>query len=222
MPDNIIDTTLTWINQAREREGLELLSIDPKLNRVAEKHSKQMLKHNMLSDNDPALGTPFERIESSGLTYINNLVAVARAKNRDLLREQLKSPGNKPKILAPDITHAGIGIEQDSTGNLWLTIHMTERAITFTQFTLSQSTDIPARRSITIKGNTPFKNIKATLVPAENTNPILAGDRIIVPDSSGDFEITFTLGTATGNFGFEFYVQKNGIYELKNFFSLDI
>ncbi len=222
LPDNMVDTALKWINQTRAHKGLEILSIDTKLNMVAKKHSSQMVKYNILSDRNPVLGTPFERIQSSGLTDINNLVVVARAKTWALLQEQLESPENLSKILSPEMTDAGIGIEQDSAGDIWLTIHMVERAITFTQFTLSQSNDEPARRSITIKGNTRYKEDKATVIPPDDSNPNLAVDRIIVPDSNGNFEIKLTLGTATGSFDFKFYVQKDGVYKLKNCFSMDI
>ena len=222
LPENIVDTTLTWINHVRAQKGLEKLSIDPKLNRVAKAHSEKMAEHNMLSDSDATLGTPFERIKSSGLTDINNLVAVAKAKNLELLQQQIESPENISKILSPEMTNVGVGINQDSTGDLWLTIHMTERAITFTQFTLSQTNTTPAGHSITIKGNTPYKKIEVILIPPENSNPDLKVDRILTPDSNSGFEITLTLGTATGSFDFEFYVEKDGVYQLKNTFSLGI
>jgi len=222
MPDNIIDTTLTWINQARAQDGLEILVIDSKLNEAADKYSVQMIEHNILSDSDPDSGTPFERIQSSGLTDTNNLVIVAKAKTWDLLRKQLLSPENLSKILSPEMTHLGIGVKQDSTGDLWLTIHMVERSITFTQFTLSQLNTTPASRSITINGNTPYKKVRIILVPPEDSNPGLAVDRIIVPDSNDDFEITLTFGAANGTFDFEFYVQKDGVFKLKNLFTMDI
>lgn len=221
LPDNIVDTTLKWINQARAREGLKIISIDPRLNKIAKTHSKNMIEHNLLSDSNPALGTPFERIQSSGLTDTGNLVAVARAKTLKLLLEQLEAPENLAKILSREMTHAGIGIEKDSNGDLWLTVHMTERAITFTQFTLSQSNTTPATRSITIKGNTRYKKVEVVLIPPEDSNPDLAVDRIIVPNSSGDFETALTFETETGIFEFEFYVQKDGTYKLKNFFTMD-
>ena len=222
LPENTVDTTLTWINHVRVQKGLEKLSIDPKLNRVAKAHSEKMAEHNMLSDSDATLGTPFERIKSSGLTDINNLVAVARAKNLELLQQQIMSPENLSKILSPEMTRVGIGIKQDSAGDLWLTIHMIERSITFTQFTLSQSNTTPAGHSITIKGNTTYKKIEVILVPPENSNPDLEVDRIIVPDPDGGFEINLTFGTASGNFQFEFYVEKDGVYKLTNIFSMGI
>jgi hypothetical protein len=99
---------------------------------------------------------------------------------------------------------------------------MTERAITFTQYNLTQSNTMPVRRSITIKGNTPYKKIEVTLIPPDSLNPDLSADRIIDPDANGDFEITLTFGIATGIFDFEFYVQENGEYKLTNFISISI
>lgn len=222
LPDNIVDTTITWVNQARVQEGLNILAIDPKLNMIAKQHSEQMIIHNILSDSDPVLGTPFERMQSSRLSDTNNLVVIAQAKTWNLIQDQLESPENLSKILSPEMTHAGIGIEQDSMGDLWLTIHMTERIITFTQFILNQSNTTPAGHSITIKGNTACKKVEIILVPPENSNPDLAVDRIITPDSNGNFEITLTFGTTTGNFDFEFYIEKDGVYKLKNFFTMTI
>jgi len=222
LPDNIVDTTLTWINQTRTQEGLNILSIDPQLNKIAETHSGQMIEQNILSDSNKVLGTPLERIKASGLTDTNNLVAVAQAKTWDLLREQLEAHENLSRILSPEMTHAGIGIKQDSTGNLWLTIHLTERAIAFSQFTLNQSNTTPATRSITINGNTPYKKVEVILIPPENSNTGLDVDRIIDPDSNGNFEITLNFGSENGTFEFEFYVQKDGAYKLRNSFSMGI
>lgn len=222
LPENTVDTALTWINQVRTRKGFKTLSVDPRLDTVAKKHSEQMAEHSLLSASDPALGTPFERVRSAGLTDTNNLVVVAHAKNWELLKEQLESSENLSKILSPEMTTVGAGIKQDSTGGIWLTIHMSERAITFTRFTISQLSTVPAARSITIKGNTQYKKIKVMLVPPEGSNPDLAVDHVIVPDSNGDFKITLSFGNATGSFSFEFYVQKDGVYELKNSFSMDI
>ncbi len=217
-----IDEVWTWVNQVRAQGQLEILYVDPQLNSVAETHSEQMAANNLLSDSNPELGTPYERIRLSGLTDINNLVAVAHAKNMDLLLKQLESPENLSKILSPEMTHGGVAVFQGSTGDLWLSIHLSERSITFTQFTLSQSNDVPASRSITISGNTLYEKIKLTVVPPEGSNPALAVDRIIFPDSGSNFEITYFFGTTTGNFSFEFSVQKDGVYILKNLFSMGV
>ena len=222
LPDNIPDTALAWINQIRNAEGLKALTMDPRLNKVAETHSKEMVRYKMLTDSNPDLGTPFDRMKSAKLTDTNNLAAVAEAKTWNLLQEQLESPENLSRILSPEMTHAGIGLEKDSTGNIWLTIHMTERAITFTQFILVQSNTTPAEHSITIKGNTPHKKIRVILVPAGDTNPDLEDDYNIAPDSGGNFEALLTFGSATGSFDFEFYVQEDGTYKLKNFFNMNL
>jgi hypothetical protein len=222
VPDNITDTTLTWINQYRSQKGFKKLTIDQKLNRVAEAHSVKMAELNILSDSSTALGTPFERVKSSGLTDANNLVFVAKAKNYDLLRNQLESSINISKILSAEMTHMGIGVKQDSAGEFWLTIHMSEHAITFTQFILSQLNTEDAQRSITIKGNTSYEKIKVILTSPETLNPEAGIDHIVVPRPNGDFEITLTFGTITGSCDFEFYVQKDGVYKLTNFFNMNI
>ena len=219
---DIADTAITWINQVRTREGLEKLTGDPKLDRAAETHSENMVEQGMLSDGNPTLGTPFDRVKASGLTDTNNSVAVARAKTWELLRQQLESSENLSRILSPEMTHAGIGIKQDAADNLWLTLHMTERAITFTRYDLTQSNTTPVSRSITVKGSTPYKKIEVMLVPPDGSNPDLSVDRMVDPDASGNFEITLTFGTATGVFDVEFYVEKNGEYRLTNFFSMSI
>jgi hypothetical protein len=220
--DNIIDTTLEWINKYRSQKGIEKLIIDQKLNMVAAAHSIKMAELGMLSDSSTALGTPFERIKSSGLTDANNLVAVAKARNFDLLRNQLESSENLSKISATEMTHMGIGVKQDSAGEFWLTIHMSEHAITFTQFILSQSDTEDTQRSITIKGNTSYGKIKVILASTETLNPEVNVDHIIEPQPNGDFEITIAFGTITGSCNFEFYVQKDGVYKLTNCFNMNV
>jgi nitrate reductase NapAB chaperone NapD len=220
--DNITDTTVTWINQYRAQKGIEKLIIDQKLNRVAEAHSVKMAELDMLSDSSEALGTPFERVKSSGLTDTNNLVVVAKAKNLDLLRNQLESSENISKILSAEMTHMGIGVKQNSAGEFWLTIHMSERAIAFTQFIFSQLNTEDAQRSITIKGNASYKKIKVIFASSETLTPEVNVDQIIMPQPNGDFEITLNFGKETGGFDFKFYVEKDGVFQLKNLFNMNI
>ena len=216
------DKIIGWVNKTRVEKGLPELTVDLRLNKAAKAHSENMVGHNLLSENDPSLGTPFERIRAAGLTDIDNLIVVAKASDWDDLRGQLESEVKIEKILSPEMTHIGVGIVSDKKGNYWVTLHMTERAITFTQFTLNQSTGDPVRRSIKINGKTIHEKVKALLIPPENSSSV-AAERIVVPDSDGDFEISLSFGTATGNFSFEFFVSDGGgAYELKNYFSMDI
>ncbi len=221
-PDTEIDTVLTWINHVRTQNNIKTLAIDPKLNKVALAHSRNMADHDLLAESGPVLDTPFKRIRSAGLTDINNLVVVAQAPDRNLLHGQLESQENLEKILSPEMTNAGIGAVSGPKGNLWLTIHMTERAITFTRFSLSQSNATPAKRSITIRGNTAYKKLKILMVPPEDIMQDLDLEHIVVPDSNGDFEITLSFGVSTGSFGFEFSVSEEGEYKIKNSFSMNI
>lgn len=220
--DNIVNTTSIWINQYRAQNGIGKLIIDQRLSGIAETHSVKMAELDLLSDSGTALGMPFERVKSSGLTDANNLVAVAKAKNFDLLRDQLESSENHSKILSPEMTHMGIGVKQDSTGEFWLTIHMAERAISFTQFILGQSYTEDAQRSILIKGNSSYKKIKVILTSTDTLNPDANIDHIIIPQPNGDFEVTLGFGEETGSCKFEFYVEKDGVYKLKNIFNMNI
>ena len=221
-PDAGIDAIAAWINQVRSQNNLQAIIIDSKLNKIAAAHSRNMADNDLLGVNDTVSGTPFERIGSAGLTDINNLVVVARASDPGLLLEQLESQESLEKILSPEMTHAGVGIESDPENNLWLTIHMTERAISFTRFRLSQSNAVPAKRSITIRGNTAYKRIKVIMFPPEGIMQDLDLEHITVPGSNGDFEIALSFGISTGCFEFEFYVLKEGEYKLKNSFSMDV
>ena len=216
------DSAVNWVNQVRTEQGIQTLAIDSKLNEIAETHSKKMAANDLLSENDPVSGTPFERIRSSGLTDVNNLVVVAKAPDWDQLRDQLESQENLEKIISPEMTRMGVGIVSGPNGNLWLTIHMIERAITFTQFTLSQSNTVPARHSITIRGNTLYKKIRVLMVPPEGIEQKLALEHVVIPDANGDFEITLSFGISTGNFSLNFSVLQANKYKLMNSFSMDV
>ncbi len=221
-PENISGTLFKSINHLRSQKGIEALIIDQKLNMVAEAHSTKMAELDILSEGNTALGTPFERIKSAALTDANNLVVVSKAKRADLLKDQLESPENLSKILSPEMTHVGIGVRQDSAGELWLTIQMSERAITFTEFILSQLDTEDAPRSITIKGSSLYKRIKVILNSPQSLNQKVDIEQIITPEPDGNFEISLNFGAATGGFDFKFYVEKDGDYKLKNFFNINI
>ncbi|MFC1839595.1 hypothetical protein ACFL1N_08445, partial [Thermodesulfobacteriota bacterium] len=173
------------------------------------------------SESGPALGTPFERIRKSRLSETNSLVVVARASEWDSLVQQFDSEVNTSKILSPEMTHMGVGIFADTNGNHWVTLHMTERAINFTLFTMNQTTGNPIKRSMKINGNTRHEKVRALLIPPEDSSRDTL-EQIVVPDSNGDFEIKFSFGVTAGNFSFEFSVFENEMYKLKNSFSMEI
>lgn len=219
--DITIASLAARVNQARVQKGLPKLDVDPRLNQAALAHSERMARHDLLSESGPALGTPFERVRAAGLSDLNSMVVVARASEWDRLREQLDSGDNNSKILSPEMTHLGAGIFTDTNGNQWVTLHMTERAINFTLFTMHQTTGNPVKRSMNIKGNTRHEKIRALLVPPEDSARDTV-EQIVVPDSNGDFEIKLSFGVYTGNFGFEFSVFEDGEYKLKNSFNMEI
>lgn len=216
-----VGNILNWVNQIRTEKGLQQLDIDTRLNETAKAHSEKMSDHDLLAESAPGLGTPLERIRTAGLTDTNNLVVVGRTLDWESLLEQLESGNNTAKILSHEMTHLGVGIFSDPDGSRWVTLHMIERAISFTLFTMHQSNGNPVKRSMTINGNTTHEKVRALLVPPEESKAASI-EHIVVPDGNGDFEIELSFGISTGNFGFEFSISDNGMYELKNFFSMDI
>lgn len=220
-PGITVDSILTHVNQLRTQEGLSELVVDKQLNDAAGMHSTKMAELDLLSVSSPELGTPFERVRKSRLTDTNSLVVVAKALNWSSLEEQLGSEDNLSKILSPEMTHMGVGIYADAEENHWVTLHMTERAINFTLFTMNQTTGNPIKRSMKITGNTRHEKIRVLMIfPEDSARDNV--EQIIVPDSNGDFEVKLSFGITTGNFSFEFSVSDNGEYKLKNSFSMGI
>jgi uncharacterized protein YkwD len=99
------------INRSREQAGLAALSVDSRLDAIAQQHSADMLEHGFIGHQSARSGDPKQRVSRAGLAPGLVLETIARAADPQTLTQSAREPtGEGRNLLARDVTHVGIGI----------------------------------------------------------------------------------------------------------------
>lgn len=94
------------INRVRRSKGIPRLRVSRRLARLADRHSKAILRHDKLSHD---VGTPFARRARAVGTMAENLAWVQRGtKARTVVRMWLRSPGHRVILLDREMRRIGI------------------------------------------------------------------------------------------------------------------
>ncbi len=98
------------LNATRERQGLAPLQWDSGAAAVAKGHSEDMLANNFVGHDSPRTGDVEARFKRSGIVNAVLRENVARGYGpRGIHQSLMMSPGHRANMLAPDVTHVGIG-----------------------------------------------------------------------------------------------------------------
>lgn len=106
-------------NDERVSRGLEPLKVDAELSIVARDKSDDMRSGRYFAHNSPTYGSPFDMMESYGITYQTAGENIARGQRspEEVVNGWMNSEGHRANILNPNFTHIGVGyIDQ---GNYW-------------------------------------------------------------------------------------------------------
>lgn len=102
---------LLLINKERDSRGLTPLTRNEKLQLLARKHSRDMLKRGYFSHINPNDQDPFDRMHTEGIYYRSAGENLAYAPNTKIAHVGLmNSPGHKANILNTDFNQVGIGV----------------------------------------------------------------------------------------------------------------
>ncbi len=106
------------LNEARVRAHLPPLAVLPALAEAARAHCQDMAEHRFVAHNSPTQGTTSERLQRAGLRSGLTLENVARGYGpTEIFDGLMASPGHRANILNPDVTHVGVGVVRDPSGN---------------------------------------------------------------------------------------------------------
>jgi uncharacterized protein YkwD/uncharacterized membrane protein required for colicin V production len=101
---------LALVNEERIAASLQPLIMDPELVQVARAHSEDMFRNGYFSHDSPTTGSPFDRINAAGISYVVAGENLALAPTLSVAHEGLMdSPGHRANILEPSFGRAGIG-----------------------------------------------------------------------------------------------------------------
>ncbi len=110
------------VNLDRLRHGLPSLAADPALDEVARDHSRDMAAAGFFAHRSPAHGDLAARLAAHGQAVLAARENIAEAATADEAeRSLMSSPGHRANILAPEVTHLGVGAALRPTHGLLFT-----------------------------------------------------------------------------------------------------
>jgi len=99
------------VNTERAKAGVQLLSYEDNLQKVARAHSKDMFERGYFSHYTPEGLSPFDRMSAAGIEFAFAGENLALAPDTDLAMQGLmNSPGHRKNILSPNFNKIGIGV----------------------------------------------------------------------------------------------------------------
>ncbi len=107
------------VNEARRQNGLPALTANWELSRVARYKSQDMRDKGYFSHNSPTYGTPFQMIQSFGLSYrsAGENIAYGQRSAQAVFDTWMNSSGHRANILNASYTQIGVGYV--AQGNYW-------------------------------------------------------------------------------------------------------
>lgn len=109
--DVVAQANFNYLNAERQQRGLEPLVWDPKVARVAQAHSLDMMRHHFVGHRSPTTGLAQDRLARASIDAVVARENVARGYGPKGIHESLmRSPGHRANILAEDVTRVGIGV----------------------------------------------------------------------------------------------------------------
>lgn len=102
---------LNLVNAERKKAGLQPLTLDNTLNRIAAEKARDMAENNYFSHDSPTYGTPFDMMRSFGVDYksAGENIAAGQRSASEVMQSWMNSSGHRANILSPNYTKLGVG-----------------------------------------------------------------------------------------------------------------
>lgn len=107
------------VNEIRAKNGLNPLTEDWELSRIARYKSRDMKDNNYFSHTSPTYGSPFNMMKSFGISYKTAAenIAKGQATPQAVVNAWMNSAGHRANILNSSYTKIGVGYVK--SGNYW-------------------------------------------------------------------------------------------------------
>lgn len=113
---------LKLVNAERSKAGVEPLTLNWELSRVAKFKSEDMRDNNYFSHTSPTYGSPFNMIKNFGISYsaAGENIAAGQKTADEVMKAWMNSSGHKANILSANYTQLGVGkATGGSYGTYW-------------------------------------------------------------------------------------------------------
>lgn len=161
---DIVRGNFDLLNEVRRARGLPMLAWDDRAARVAWAHSADMAKNGFVGHVSPTTGDASARFDAAGITGTVVRENVARGYGPKGIHESLmNSPGHRANLVAPDITHVGIGVvfgpPESGAADAPRPVFLTQN------FYAKRGADAPARPAQALRGRIDDDRRAAGLAP---------------------------------------------------------
>ena len=116
---NYENEVIRLVNEIRVKNGLNTLTADWQLCRVARYKSQDMKDNNYFSHNSPVYGSPFDMIKNFGISYRSAAENIAKGQKtpQAVVNAWMNSSGHRANIL--NSSYKKIGVGYVASGNYW-------------------------------------------------------------------------------------------------------
>lgn len=99
------------VNVERAKNGLQPLTLNWQLSRVARYKSEDMRDKGYFSHNSPTYGSPFDMMKSFNIAYSSagENIAAGQTTAQAVMESWMNSPGHRQNILSANYTQIGVG-----------------------------------------------------------------------------------------------------------------
>lgn len=113
------EQVVNLVNEVREEYGLNKLTANWQLSRVARYKSQDMHDNGYFSHTSPTYGSPFQMIKDFGIAYRSAGENIAKGQRtpQEVMNDWMNSTGHRANILNQSFTQIGVGYV--SNGNYW-------------------------------------------------------------------------------------------------------
>ncbi len=110
-------------NIERTKNGLPALKANWQLSRCARYKSQDMINKNYFAHQSPTYGSPFDMIESFGISMAagGENIAMGQRTPKEVVAAWMNSPGHRGNILSTSFTEIGAGCAKDKNGSYYWT-----------------------------------------------------------------------------------------------------
>ena len=111
------------VNVERAKQGLQPLTENWQLSRVARYKSADMATKNYFSHTSPTYGSPFKMMESFGIKYSSagENIAYGQKTPEQVMTAWMNSPGHRSNIMSPSYSQIGVGYATNKSGTAYWT-----------------------------------------------------------------------------------------------------
>jgi len=111
------------VNVERTNRGLQPLTANWELSRVARYKSQDMANKGYFSHTSPTYGSPFKMMESFGIRFSAGGENIAKGYRtpQAVMNGWMNSPGHRSNILSASYSQIGVGLAKDKSGSYYWT-----------------------------------------------------------------------------------------------------